>query len=208
MNREERNIKKRERKEGWFKTKGEESVIFIPATPNSELKSRVEMKVKERKMNIRIVEKGGTPIKNLLQRSKQIPKNDVCKCLICESGGKPGACRKEGAIYEIKCKECDSSYIGETGRNAYTRVNEHIHDAAEQSKHSVLHRHIEEKHNNNDVTYSAKVIQTFPKSAMRRQIAESIHINTLQHSINNCTEWNSHHVTQLTITRGAVPGDV
>ena len=79
--REARNIQKREKKEGCFNMKGEESVIFIPATPNSELKSRVEKNVKERKMKIRIVEKGGTPIKNLLQRSKQKPKNDVCKCL-------------------------------------------------------------------------------------------------------------------------------
>ena len=129
----------------------------------------------------------------------------MCNCLVCTSGGKPGACRKEGAIYEIKCNECQSSYIGETGRNAYTRINEHLHDAADPSKHkhSVLHRHIEEKHNNKDVTYDATVLQSFPKSAMRRQIAESIHINTLQHSINNCTEWNHHHVAQLTVTRGA-----
>ena len=87
----------------------------------------------------------------------------------------------------------------------FRRVNEHLHDATKPSKnkHPVLHRHIEEKHNNNDVTYDATVLQSFPKSAMRRQIAESIHINTLQHSINNCTEWNHHHVAQLTVTRGA-----
>ena len=199
-NREERNIKKRERKEGWFKTKGEESVIFIPATPKSELKTRIENKVKERKMKIRIVEKGGTQIKSLLQRSKQPSINNLCQCLICKSGGKPGACRKEGAIYEIKCDECSSSYIGETGRNAYTRVKEHINDATNKTKHSVLHRHIQEKHNNKDVTYNAKVIQTFPKSALRRQIAESIHINTLQHSINNCSEWNHNNLTQMTTT--------
>ena len=204
-NRETRDIKKREKQEKWYKTKGEESVIFIPATPKSELKNRVEQTVKERKLNIRVVEKGGTPIKNILKRSKQKDINNVCNCLVCTSGGKPGACRKEGAIYEIKCKECQSSYIGETGRNAYTRINEHLHDAADPSKHkhSVLHRHIEEKHNNKDVTYDATVLQSFPKSAMRRQIAESIHINKSQHSINNCTEWNHHHVTQLTVTRGA-----
>ena len=62
-NRETRDIKKREKQENWFKAKGEESVIFIPATPKSELKNRVEQTVKERKLNIRIVEKGGTPIK-------------------------------------------------------------------------------------------------------------------------------------------------
>ena len=200
-NREKREIKKKEKKEGWFRTKGEESIIFIPATPKSELKSRIENKIKDRKMNIRIVEKGGTVIKNLIQRSKQQSKNNICQCLICKSGGKIGSCRKESTIYEIKCEECDSSYIGETGRNAYTRINEHLQDAINKTKNSVLYRHIQETHNNNDVTYKAKVIQSFPRSALRRQISESIFINKLRHPINNCSEWNSTHLPRLTITQ-------
>ena len=41
-NRESRNKKKSEKQEGWFKTRGEKSVIFIPTTHNTELKNRVE----------------------------------------------------------------------------------------------------------------------------------------------------------------------
>ena len=40
------------------------------------------------------------------------------------------------------------------------------------------------------------------------QKSESIHINKLQHSINNCTEWNHLHIPQLTIRRGAGSEDV
>jgi hypothetical protein len=33
---------------------------------------------------------------------------------------------RERVTYEIKCNGCDSEYIGETARNAYTRVIEHL----------------------------------------------------------------------------------
>ena len=63
----------------------------MPLGYKSELKNRVEQTVKERKLSIRIVEKGGTQIKNLLKRTKQKAVNDECDCLICKSGGQPGA---------------------------------------------------------------------------------------------------------------------
>lgn len=48
-----------------------------------------------------------------------------------------------------------------------------------QHKHSVLHRHQQEKHNNNRVTYNAKVITTYPTSALRLQVAEGVYINII-----------------------------
>ena len=35
--------------------------------------------------------------------------------------------RKCGVIYELKCAECDSSYVGETARALETRLKEHRH---------------------------------------------------------------------------------
>ena len=32
---------------------------------------------------------------------------------------------RQGAVYEIKCCDCQASYIGETGRNLSTRLTEH-----------------------------------------------------------------------------------
>ena len=44
-----RNQKKRDKKNGaWYSNKGAESVIFIPATPKSELKTRIETKIKDK----------------------------------------------------------------------------------------------------------------------------------------------------------------
>ena len=32
---------------------------------------------------------------------------------------------RQGAVYKIKCCDCQASYIGETGRNLSTRLTEH-----------------------------------------------------------------------------------
>ena len=33
--------------------------------------------------------------------------------------------RRQGAVYKIKCCDCQAAYIGETGRNLYVRLTEH-----------------------------------------------------------------------------------
>ena len=117
-------------------------------------------------MKIRIVEKGGISLKRILHRSDPLSDNK-CKCLICKTKG--GKCRREGVVYEIKCETCNDTYTGETARNGYTRIKEHIKQASEKSKDSVLHRHIIEKHTENESppTFSAKIIKTYPKSTLR-----------------------------------------
>ena len=32
---------------------------------------------------------------------------------------------RQGAVYKIKCYDCQASYVGETGRNLSTRLTEH-----------------------------------------------------------------------------------
>ena len=104
-NREERERKKKEKKEGWFKSKGEESIIFVPATPKSELKKRCEKVVRDRRLRIRIVERGGMTLKGILQHSDPFGTSE-CDCLVCRSGV-VRKCRKEGIVsrivYQIKC---------------------------------------------------------------------------------------------------------
>ena len=204
-NRKERDRKKKDKKEGWFKTKGEETVIFIPATPKSELKKRYQKIVNHRNLKVRIVEKGGVTLKRMLHKPDPFPDNK-CKCLVCETGGS-GKCRKTGVVYRLKCETCADIYNGETARNAFTRVGEHTWQLAQESKDSVLHRHLIDKHKNDHNTpkFSAKIIKCYSSSALRRQICESVHINKTpsNKSMNSCQEWNEVLIPRLLLSEGA-----
>ena len=121
--RKERKQEKREKKSTWHKKDGSETVVFIPVTPRSELKKQYQKVIKDSKVNMKVIEKRGHTLKNMLQKSRPTLKRK-CKeedgCLVCESGGK-GDCRRENVTYEISCNNCKKVYIGETCKNARTQ---------------------------------------------------------------------------------------
>ena len=190
----ERDHMKKQKKENWFKPHNEESVIFIPATARSELKKRFDRALKLRDLNIRVVEKNGMSLKGMFQQPIPTRKSG-CKCIACQSGVQNGQCRRENIVYELQCDNCSDRYIGETSRNIYTRLREHLRDARVGSKDSVLLRHKKDKHSteNTTPTFRAKVLKSFRKGALQRQIAESVYINRVPETtlINNKLEWNS-----------------
>ena len=55
---------------------------------------------------------------------------------------------KQGAVYKIKCCDCQASYIGETGRNLSTRLTEHkkVTRNGDVNNHIAEH-HLQTKHN-------------------------------------------------------------
>ena len=166
---------------------------MVPTTPNSELRRRLESDVKRSEANIRIVEKSSTNVKGLLQKSNPFRVSQCNKedCLVCESKGK-GNCRTAGITYELECEACGDKYIGETGRNAYTRGKEHLMALDSSGESSVLRRHCTEKHDGYVMDFRMNVLGTFQGDAMLRQIAESVRIcrENQRRLINNKSEWN------------------
>ena len=57
------------KRSNWYKKGGNEAVIFIPATKNSQLQRRYQKEIKRQGFKIKVVEKAGVAIKKLLQRS-------------------------------------------------------------------------------------------------------------------------------------------
>jgi len=70
---DEREQEKVRKKNDWYKRGGNEAIIFLPATPNSQLQRKYQKEIKRQGFKIKVVEKAGIAIKRLLQRS------DPCK---------------------------------------------------------------------------------------------------------------------------------
>ena len=54
---------------------------------------------------------------------------------------------RQGAVYKIKCCDCQASYIGETGRNLSTRLTEHKRATRNGDvKNHIAEHHLQTKH--------------------------------------------------------------
>ena len=98
-------------------------MIFIPATPRSELQRRYTEEIKASGLKNKLIERTGISLKRLLQRSNPF-KSKICwkaDCMVCLNGGK-GPCDVHGITYSITCMEWANSnekeniYIGETSQ--------------------------------------------------------------------------------------------
>ena len=131
----------RVKKSEWFRgaEKKNESVIFAPATPGSELKKRYLDIIRKTGVKITVAEVPGSTAKSKIKKSDPF-RNRKCRdcdnCMVCGNGGKGGRSRRTGVTYEVKCKRCGEKYIGETSRNAYTRGKEHMSGIEKKSKDS------------------------------------------------------------------------
>ena len=119
--------------------------------------------------------------------------------MVC--AGESGGCRNNGVTYEVKCKKCDHLYIGETGRNAYTRGLEHIEGMKNKNEESVLHKHNIENHEGNltSTDFVMVVTGTFGGDATKRQIAEATKIRYAQGPslMNRKDEWRQFNLPHV-----------
>ena len=194
MNTPRQRMERSKKKKNWYREGGSESVMFIPATPKSELANRIREEVDLSELKIRVVEKPGTKIKRLLQKNDP-NKQQVCrdeKCFVCTTT-KDGNCRKTGITYTITCKgDCGGDiYYGETNSNAYTRGVQHIDDYERKRKQSVMWKHCIKKHNGEKQQFDMSIKDYVKGDPTRRQILESVRINQVAEvkRINDKNEW-------------------
>ena len=200
------------KKNDWYKQGGTESVLLITSTPNSELKNRLQKEIDKTQFKIRVIEKSGTKLVKLLQKNDPFKKK-ACRnqkdCMVC-SGSNPGACRDSGVTYQINCLgknsedpeiECGALYIGETGRNGFTRGKQHLDDYRKKTEGSALWKHCMASHGGIEQQFEMKINDRSRNDPTKRQILEAVRIrnNPVENLMNGKSEWNSPRVPRAQI---------
>ena len=200
----ERAKRNKQRRE-WFRKGGYESVMFVPATPHSMLRKMVEEEVASSTLKIKVVERTGVKVKNLLQRNNPYKKKtcDDNGCFVC-STTRNGSCRKSGITYKISCKgDCDGDcYHGETHANGYTRGSQHVSDYEHKREGSVMWKHCVKRHGGEEQVFDMEVVDYVREDPTMRQILEAIRISEVEeeHRINDREEWIVGRIPSVTVS--------
>ena len=105
--------------------------------------------------NIRVAHKPTTTLRHLLTnvKDRDEPSN------------------RQGAVYKIKCSDCQASYIGETGRNLNTRLTEH----KRATKNGDANNHIAVHHQltNHNIDWDSAQCLTYSTNYFQRLTLES-----------------------------------
>ena len=182
---DKRRRKKDLQSKNWYRKGGFDVPMFVPCTPGGELAKRMTrmeaMNNQGRSIRFRMVEKRGPTLEQKLRRSNPWA-GEQCgrpNCFPCRAEG-GGDCWKESVTYSLICGECDrgvAKYFGETGRNGFTRGEEHLaNQLAEDENKSVLKLHSNYHHNGAEVTYYMRVTGTHT-DCLDRQITEGVNIS-------------------------------
>ena len=169
-----------------------ETVIFVPSTPRGELVKRLreaddQFRRGSKVRAIKFIERAGISLKDKLVSSNPWGEQKCGRvaCFICrgEKGGM-NQCMKESVLYTISCEECKKreskvEYWGETGRDCYSRGDEHLKSCREKNEDSAMWKHIWDTHGGEagEEIFSMRMEMGFRKP-LARQIREGVEIET------------------------------
>ena len=101
--------------------------------------------------------------------------------------GRDQPCDRQGAVYRIKCADCQATYIGETGRNLNTRLTEH----KRATKNGDISNHIAEHHRltKHKIDWDTAECVTYSTNYQQRLTLESWHTNLQQEPLKRCQNY-------------------
>ena len=213
-NAEERKMLKSKKIKNWWNTANSKiqykSVLFVTPTPGGVLMKDVQRREAELNKNdkerVKIVEKGGLKMKNMLC-AKNPFKKEKCQqktCPLCtrsqfvdvSEGEVKVECNTNNVGYRWICITCQENnsvkvYEGETGRSARLRGAEHLKQLENKSENSVLFKHKMAAHKNDDVKFKMEITCKF-KDALSRQANEGVRISSrpAHELLNSKSEFN------------------
>ena len=187
---EERQISKAKKRLNWWNNEHAKiqytSVLFVTPTPGGilvkELRKREEELNRNSTERIKIVEKGGLKIKDILGSKNPFKKTKCVQktCPLCtESNGIQVSsdevkipCNTNNVGYRWRCITCKERnivkiYEGETGRSARLRGAEHVSEFRKKLEKSVLYKHKMADHPHEEVRFKMEITSKF-KDALTR----------------------------------------
>ena len=193
------------------------SVLFVPRTRNGELAKRLRQEEEQLSRmtgyKVKIVERGGMQVKNILHKSNPW-EGQLCGrggCLVCAQGGEGGGqCSKRNILYKTTCLACkekgkDVNYYGESARTAYERGKEHHNDyqALSDDSHMAKHHVIEHPDKEGKLKFAMKVLKCY-RTAFARQVHEAvvIQLNEKNGIMNSKGEFNRCKLPRLSVMMG------
>ena len=187
----------------WYKKQGRfDTVMFVEATPGSELKRKVQEAAKRNKIKVKVVERVSSTIRGLIQKSNpfKIMKCERADCVVCKLDSNFD-CRTRGCVYKIKCKECKREYKGQTGRSTYERTCEHIDDWEKGRDRCPLLKHSLQYHGGKKFEYEVKIEALCFGKPTKRLITEAVVIDELEtdKAMNNKGEWSYTKLTKVKV---------
>ena len=202
-----RKKEKKEKKKSWYDNEKYEAVMFVPATPGSELQLKLQETVNKTSIKMKIVERAGKKIVRMLQRNdpfktKRCPRPG--RCLVC-SGSKPGGCRDNGVTYRINCEDdCEFEYTGQTNQNGYTRGERHMQEYRQHYEKSALWKHSANEHNGDQRRFQMEIVDRVRNDATKRQILEAIRMQRIpeEHQMNSKSEWRTTKIPRIQVNSG------
>ena len=93
---------------------------------------------------------------------------------------------RRGAVYKIKCCDCQATYIGETGKNLNVRLTEH----KRATRNGDINNHIAEHHlkTNHRIDWDSAECVTYSTDYYQRITLESWFTNLEQTPLNRCQQ--------------------
>lgn len=185
-----REKEKNNKRRGWYSKGGDETVMFVDATPGSAMAREFRDTLISCGLKIKVVERTGESIKTLLTKSDPFRTKtcDPNTCAICSKFPKI-SCKTREAVYRVTCKGCGECYIGETSRSIGERFAEHCAQHKNLSTGSVFAPHFKMKHAGLEQDLELKIIRTCAGDAMLRQVTEAVCIAEEKPKLNTKMEW-------------------
>ena len=223
-NKELRKEQKKMKQIKWYNNHGTEnsleykSVLFVPVTKGGvlakELKKREEELNRFKKERIKIVEDGGVQLKNFLVQKDPFPisKCEKIKCLICGSEKSENlkyACNSNNVGYKLECETClergqKRVYEGESSRSARVRGAEHLADYEKKRPNSVIFKHKQKEHFEEEMKIRMEITQKF-RDPLTRQANEAVRIKNRSKNegelLNSKSEFNHPPLSRVVVEK-------